>query len=119
MNDEFLYRQLEKLGEMMGDGLHLEPDGKWIEKEYKKIAKQLGLIPKRKINTEYINLVVENGLKTLKCDCGGTLKQTRKGSFNVKCEYCGHKYKIKRRKIKNMELIMVCGYCCLYYAMYL
>lgn len=100
MNNDFLYRQLEKLGEMMGDGLHLEPDGKWIEIEYTRIAKQLGLIPKRKINTKYINSVVERGLKTLKCECGGTLKQTRKGSYVVKCERCGNKYKIKRRKIK-------------------
>ncbi len=95
MIDELLYKQLERLGEMMGDGLHLESDGKWIEKEYTRIAKQLGLIPKRKINTEYINSVVERGLKTLKCECGGALKQTRKGSYVVKCESCGNKYKIK------------------------
>lgn len=35
-----LHRQLVKLGDMMGDGLHLEPDGKWISKEYKQGAKR-------------------------------------------------------------------------------
>ena len=39
--DAYLYRQLVKLGDMMGDGLHHEPDGKWIEKEYNKICKVL------------------------------------------------------------------------------
>jgi hypothetical protein len=29
-DNEHLWRQFCKLGEMMGDGLHYEPDGKWI-----------------------------------------------------------------------------------------
>lgn len=36
--NEHLWRQFEKLGEMMGDGLHHEADGKWISVEYKKLA---------------------------------------------------------------------------------
>ena len=39
--NEHLWRQFEKLGEMMGDGLHHEADGKWISVEYKKLAKIL------------------------------------------------------------------------------
>lgn len=37
MNDDkaYLYERLIKLGDLMGDGCHLEPDGKWIENEYK------------------------------------------------------------------------------------
>jgi len=34
-NNEHLLAQLVKLGDMMGDGLHNEPDGKWIEREYR------------------------------------------------------------------------------------
>ena len=39
--NEHLWRQFEKLGEMIGDGLHLEEDGKWISSEYNKLAKIL------------------------------------------------------------------------------
>ena len=54
-NDEFLWNNLVKLGDMMGDGLHLESDGKWIEKEYKKTLLLLGLLPKQKRNTADID----------------------------------------------------------------
>lgn len=40
-DNDHLHRQLIKLGDMMGDGLHYESDGKWIEKEYTKICKIL------------------------------------------------------------------------------
>ena len=40
-----LHQQLIRLGDMIGDGLHLEPDGKWIEKEYRSVAIALGLKP--------------------------------------------------------------------------
>lgn len=39
--NEHEWRQFCRLGEMMGDGLHHEPDGKWIVKEYRKLAKIL------------------------------------------------------------------------------
>lgn len=40
MNDrDILYQQFIKLGDMMGDGLHLEKDGRWIAREYKRISK--------------------------------------------------------------------------------
>lgn len=52
MDKDFLHRQLVKLGDMMGDGLHKEPDGKWISREYAKIAKQLGYAPPRRNNSE-------------------------------------------------------------------
>lgn len=34
--EDRLYGQLVKLGDMMGDGLHHEPGGKWISRDYKK-----------------------------------------------------------------------------------
>lgn len=40
MDNDHLYEQLVKLGDLMGDGLHLEPDGKWIEDEYKRIIRE-------------------------------------------------------------------------------
>lgn len=48
MKKDNLHQQLIRLGDMMGDGLHLEQDGKWIEKEYKHICMLLGLIKKTK-----------------------------------------------------------------------
>lgn len=98
-NDKkFLYQQLIKLGDMMGDGFHLEPDGKWIEKEYKRIAKELGLIPKRKNCNEEINGFMQKRIACEKCSCGGELKQTRSGSFIALCKECGQKYKLGCRK---------------------
>ena len=39
--NEFEWNQFCRIGEMMGDGLHYEADGKWISKEYKRLAKIL------------------------------------------------------------------------------
>ena len=33
-----LWNRFIRLGDMMGDGLHHEPDGKWIERDYKPIS---------------------------------------------------------------------------------
>ena len=30
-DNDSLYNQMIKLGDMIGDGLHLEPDDKWFE----------------------------------------------------------------------------------------
>ena len=32
------------------------------------------------------------------CECGGELRQTRKGAFTAKCTNCGRKYKLGKRK---------------------
>lgn len=93
---EFLYNQLIRLGEMMGDGLHHEPDGKWIEKEYKKILKQLGLLKPK--STGDIDSFMLKRCNEEKCKCGGELKQVRKGSFVAKCSICGLKYRLGKRK---------------------
>ena len=42
MDEEMLEDRLVRLGDMMSDGLHLEPNGKWIEREYKKTLKACG-----------------------------------------------------------------------------
>lgn len=79
----------------MGDGLHLEPDGKWISKEYRQTAKALGLLPKRTTNVDGINRAVLAALPNHKCKCGGELKQTRSGSKRVKCIVCDAKYQLR------------------------
>lgn len=87
-----LYSQLVKLGDMMGDGLHLEPDGKWISKEYKQIAKALGLLPKedRSARIEAINNQMVKRVADVKCGkCNSELKQTRSGAKRAKCQGCG------------------------------
>ena len=60
--NEHLWRQFEKLGEMMGDGLHHEADGKWISVEYKKLAKILcpeGFAEIRKQKSEALNKAIK------------------------------------------------------------
>ncbi len=90
-----LHNQLIKLGEMMGDGLHLEPGGKWIEKEYKLAAKALGLLPKKKNNNAAINERMIQRVKECQCGkCHGQLSQTRKGSKRAQCAQCGTKWQL-------------------------
>lgn len=100
MND--LHKQLIRLGDMMGDGLHLEPDGKWIAQDYKRVAKALGydVTPKRKNNGAAINAAMETHLKRFKCSVEGcdstSAKQTRSGSLRFVCCECGTKYQAKK-----------------------
>lgn len=94
----FLHRQLVLLGDMMGDGLHLESDGKWIEREYKKILKAIGVYPKK--DNSIINSRMAERIQECKCDCGGDLKQVRSGSFVAKCLRCNSLYKLLQRRRK-------------------
>lgn len=100
-NNDFLHRQLIKLGDMMGDGLHHEPDGKWIEKEYKQIAQILFpemYVDIAKRRSEAVDKQMQDLLKAQKCDCGGVLKQSRRGSKVCSCLVCGNKYRAKNKK---------------------
>ena len=105
--NDYDWRQFIKLGDMIGDGLHNEPDGKWITKEYNRLAKIL--IPEdeltKKIKRERRirkNLIIDQQIKERidrdKCKCGGNLKQTRSGSTKVQCIICNSKFIYKRRK---------------------
>lgn len=92
-----LHKDLIKLGDMMGDGLHYEPDGKWISKEYRRVAKALGYIKptKKQNNTVKINEAMIKRLKEVKCpNCKQDLKQTRSGSMKAECTRCGSRYKL-------------------------
>lgn len=97
-NDEFLSNQLIKLGEMMGDGLHHEPDGAWISREYTRICRILhpDMFPKKDFTKR--NEAVQKWCSTHVCQtCKGILKQTKSGSLRVKCVGCGQKYQLKRK----------------------
>lgn len=89
-----LNQQLIKLGDMMGDGLHHEPDGKWIEQDYRRVAKALGYKFPRKNNASVINEHMARRVKGVSCGkCGGDLKQTRAGSKRATCAN-GHKWQL-------------------------
>lgn len=102
-DNDYLWRQFIKLGDMMGNGLHHEPDGKWIIKEYNKLAKIL--IPeikeqnkeKRKLKSEHINKQMQILLLTKKCHCGGQLEQSRSGSKVCYCKDCKSRYIAKNK----------------------
>lgn len=87
------------MGDMIGDGDH-DP---WVEREYAKTLKALGLMPKKKRrdNSEKINELMKRRIEEVPCECGGKLSQSRKGSTIGKCEACGNRYRlleIKKRK---------------------
>jgi hypothetical protein len=46
--EDYLHDRLIALGDMMDDGLHHEPNGKWIEKDYNRVFNLL--YPKIKNN---------------------------------------------------------------------
>ena len=103
-NNEFEWRQFCKLGEMMGDGLHHEADGKWIVKEYKRLSKLL--LPnlpnndkiKRKQKAESIDKQMQQILLKKFCSCGGILKQKRSGTKVAYCQTCNARYVAKYKK---------------------
>ena len=96
----YLYDRLIRLGDLMGDGYHLEPDGKWVEKEYRDTVRLLGLSPKKSVHrdTKSINEFMEKRLQEVRCECGSKLFQSRKGSFIAECIVCGKRYKLGARK---------------------
>lgn len=103
-DNDFEWRQFVKLGDMMGDGLHHEADGKWITKEYNRLAKIL--IPeikesyqqKRKQKTIRTNEQIAKLILDKKCNCGGGLEQRRSGTKIVYCIICDARYKAVSKK---------------------
>ncbi|GKT33311.1 hypothetical protein ADUPG1_002449, partial [Aduncisulcus paluster] len=92
--EKHLHKQLIKLGDMLGDG-DCDP---WVEKEYVRVLKALGIGPKpKKRNSAQINAMMVPRLQDVKCKCGGELKQSRSGSMIGKCVECGKKYRLLKR----------------------
>lgn len=110
-DDSFQWEQFCRLGEMMGDGLHHEPDGKWITREYNRLAKLLvpeiaeAMSIRRRERNARTNESISNLLATIKCTgCGeGKLSQSRSGSRVLYCGTCGSRYKAVTKKIKTYE----------------
>jgi len=96
---QFLHNQLIKLGDMIGDGLADEPDGKWIRREYRKTCKALGYINNApRTDSNLINERMKQRLAQVKCKkCNGELKQTRSGSMRGQCKNCGAKYQLMKK----------------------
>jgi hypothetical protein len=107
IDNQDLWGRFIRLGDMMGDGLHHESDGKWIERDYKRIAKIL--IPeikeaekqKRKNKAIRINQQMDVLLQTKKCSCGGQLQQKRSGTIVVYCSVCNTRYKAVSKKVNK------------------
>ena len=97
-DNEFLWSQLIQLGDMLGDG---DCDA-WVGREYKRVARQLGLVKNkpRKNHSKQIDEFMEKRIEQVNCSkCNGKLKQSRKGSFIGVCVDCGAKFTLgKRRK---------------------
>lgn len=103
-----LHSQLVRLGDMIGDGLDLEPGGTWIRQEYRRITAALGIkLPRRpnapmpeKLKQE-INSRMATRCQHERCPhCKlerATLKQTRSGSMSARCTICGRSYKLLRK----------------------
>lgn len=98
------WNRLIKLGDMMGDGLHHEPGGSWISREYRKLSKIL--IPeirdaekeRRRRKAEAVNKNMQRLTSEKKCPCGGSLKQSRSGSRICYCDVCGKRFKAVSKK---------------------
>jgi hypothetical protein len=105
-DNQDLWNRFIRLGDMMGDGLHYESDGKWIEREYNKLARIL--IPeikesdkqRRKDKAIRINKQMDVLLQNKKCSCGGQLQQKRSGTIIVYCVLCNARYKAVTKKSK-------------------
>lgn len=92
-----LHAELVKLGDMIGDGLHLQPGGRWIARDYAKVAKELGYTMPRSSRVADIDKAMASLLQTTSCpDCMGTLKQTRSGSRRVECTDCQRRYQFRK-----------------------
>lgn len=97
------WRRFAELGDLIGMGEHLQEGGEWITKEYK--ALQRFLIPEigeqeRKQRRAFIDDQVKRATERDRCKCGGELRQTRGGSFVVKCVTCDRKYRYKEKRRK-------------------
>lgn len=99
-----LWDQFIKLGEMIGDGLHNEPGGRWISRDYKRLSKIL--VPedkemaaaRRKIKSDFIDAQMKKLLDGRKCECGGEIKQKKSGVKVAYCTSCNTRYVARKPK---------------------
>lgn len=103
--NELEWNQFCRLGEMMGDGLHHEADGKWISKEYRRLSRLL--IPEikdrdkamRKAKADNIDKKIAKLIEIKRCEKdGGQLVQKRSGTKLVYCQTCNTRYVAQSKK---------------------
>ena len=75
-----LYKQLVRLGD-----LSISTEKPWASKTR---------------DTKSINEFMEKRLQEVRCECGGKLYQSRKGSFIATCSICDKRYKLGVRTKK-------------------
>ena len=99
-NKDFLYKRLELLGDMIGDGDH--ENQKQLEKEYLEVMIELGIAPsKKKLRNKMIDQKMRQREKEQPClSCGGELKQIRSGSMKADCVDCNVRYVLLTRNKK-------------------
>lgn len=102
--EKHLHNQLVKLGDMIGDGLADEPDGRWIRTEYSRVCRALGYTRPRANNRAAIDEGVKRFLEKNRCPrCQGELKQTRAGAMRLTCGACGLRMQLKRTNKKPSQ----------------
>ncbi|ANO57593.1 hypothetical protein [Vibrio phage vB_VhaS-a] len=95
-----LHRRLVKLGDAIGDGV-ATPE---MRRDYRATCKLLGYDTSkpRQNNSERINKIVEKTLQGASCPkCGGTLKQSRKGSYVIRCLDCEARLRVNVKKVRK------------------
>lgn len=98
-DNDFLHRQLIRLGDMIGDGLADEPGGAWIKRDYAQTMRALGIAPKRRNRSAQIDERMRQRVAEVNCQaCGVALKQTRAGSTRAKCAACGVLFQLLKLK---------------------
>lgn len=100
-----LYHQLDMCGQMIAEDDEWGAHRRELNKEYKRIVQALRRLEPEvwkvpsifKSRSEMYDEKVVELCKEKRClKCGGTLKQTRKGSLRVVCTSCGVKYQLRK-----------------------
>jgi len=102
--NKHLWDQFIRLGERIGDGDLDASESKWMNREYKRLSKILcpdiadhykeQQQARNKNRDEQIAKLIEK----IKCDCGGTYKQSRSGSKILNCPNCKKRVKAVSKK---------------------
>lgn len=102
--NQHLWDRFIRLGERIGDG-DLEPaESRWMNREYKILAKQLcpdiadHYKEQKRARNKQRDEQIARLIEKIKCDCGGTYKQSRSGSKVLNCIQCKKRVKAVAKK---------------------
>ena len=101
---KFMWEQFCRLGERIGDGDMDADEEKWVNREYKRLSRIL--VPEidehykevRKAKAIRVNEQIKKLIEIKKCDCGGSLRQSRAGSKICYCKLCNKRFKAVSKK---------------------